>query len=145
MKITYDGRDYELDKDAIVVDEWRQLKRKYQMTPKQFDAGVDEADPDSYTFLYWVMLRQAGDTRTPLNDDLKPDIIALNHALALAAEAEKAAEPEEEADPTPAASRPDGVTPPGSGSTTGTSATSATSTSSPSPKSADSAPPKSGG
>ena len=96
--ITFEDRKYTFDKDAITIDEWRELKRKYRMTPKQFDDTIGQADPDSSTFLYWVLLRQAGDHRVPLGDELKPDIVALNHALATALTDEP--DPEPEADPT---------------------------------------------
>jgi hypothetical protein len=107
ITITYEGTAYQFDQKAITVDEWRELKRKYKMTPKAFDEGIGEADPDASTFLYWVMLRQAGDKLAVLGDQLKPDIIALNAALA-AAESD---EPEEDEaagpDPTsPSSSRP---------------------------------------
>jgi hypothetical protein len=133
MLLTYDGRDYEVDLDKVTIDEWRQLKAKYKLTPAKFQQGLSEADPDASTFFYWIMLRRGGpavpgNQRVPLSDDLRPDIIALNRALedadekatlaeldALEAEAEAKAEAERER-PTqpsssPAVSPPAPVTP----------------------------------
>ena len=134
--ITFEGKRHTFDQQKITVDEWRELKRKYGMTPKGFDEGIKEADPDASTFLYWLMLRRDGDMRTPLNDDLKPDIIALNEAIADA----EFDVPELPADPTTPGSPPDMSTRTSGGSTRGTSGNSATPTSSPSPGTADSAP-----
>lgn len=101
MIITYEGTGYDFDLDRVGVDEWRELKRKYKMTPKQFQDGTAEADPDAMTFLYLSMLRQAGRANVSLGDHLKPDIIALNHALDAAMQAEEeAAAAEPEPDPT---------------------------------------------
>jgi hypothetical protein len=118
MIITYDGRDWQFDREAITVDEWRELKRKYKMTPKGFEEGISEADPDASTFLYWVLLRQSGQQGAVLSDALKPDIIALNKAIADADADEPAEEaaPAAEADPTgggasPAPSPPGQATP----------------------------------
>jgi hypothetical protein len=107
MIISYDGKDWQFDREAITVDEWRELKRKYKMTPKGFQDGIAEADPDASTFLYWILLRQSGDQRAVLGDHLKPDVIALNEALS----AEPGEEGEEdgagpEADPTKAGASP---------------------------------------
>lgn len=98
MIITYQGHDYSFDLRAIGVDEYRQLKRKYAMTPKQFGDGLDEADPDAMTFLFWVLLRQNGTDRgLTLGDHLKPDLIELNNAVAAAQAAEREAELEAQA------------------------------------------------
>jgi hypothetical protein len=102
MIINFEGREWNFDREKITVDEWRELKRKYKMTPKGFQDGIVEADPDASTFLYWAMLHQAGQRDAPLGDNLKPDIIALNSALsesdaAEEAEAEAAAKAELEA------------------------------------------------
>jgi hypothetical protein len=113
LTISYQGTGYEYDQERVTVDEWRELKRKYQMTPRQFQDAIDQADPDASTFLYWTMLRQNGGTNgQPLGDNLKPDILALNQAEAARLEAEQAA------DPTLDGSRPDGTTPPSTGSST---------------------------
>lgn len=110
MIISYDGTDYDFDSDRISVDEWRELKRKYKMTPKAFQEGLSEADPDAMTFLYLSMLRQAGRVNVTLGDHLKPDIIALNQAVAAAQERQTAEEAEryveEAADPTKASPSP---------------------------------------
>ena len=105
MQITYEGHDYQFDQQAITVDEWRELKRKYKMTPKAFGDGIDEGDPDAMTFLYWILLRQNGGTPLPLGDHLKPGIIALNNATFEAYKAAQqaeidAAQAEAEPDPT---------------------------------------------
>jgi hypothetical protein len=100
MQITYQGTEYGFEVQKVTVDEWRELKRKYGMSPKKFSEGLDEADPDAYTFAYWVMLRQNGQGGTlTLGDHLKPDIIALNNAFGEAAQNEPEA-PEEPEDPT---------------------------------------------
>jgi hypothetical protein len=158
MKIAYDGTDYEFDQQAVTIDEWRALKRKYSMTPGAFQAAVDEADPDASTFLYWVMLRQNGkDQGVPLSDNIKLDIVKLNNAFAEAVQAEAAAAKEDpEPDPTTGGSRPDGTTSAstpkaaaatsaasGNGSSSATSSSSGASTSSSSPGTADSPAPTS--
>jgi hypothetical protein len=99
MIINYEGREWTFEASKIGVEEWRELKRKYKMTPKAFQEGLDEADPDVMTFAYWVLLRQNGGTTLPLGDQLKPDIIALNNAFGEAAQNEPD-EPEPEPDPT---------------------------------------------
>lgn len=89
----FEGRDWpDVDLEKIEVDEWRELKRKYRMTPKTFQEGIGEADPDASTFFYWLMLRRAGQHLAVLGDQLKPDIIALNKAVAVASEEEEAEE-----------------------------------------------------
>jgi hypothetical protein len=88
--ITYEGTEYDFSADRITVDEWRELKRKYKMTPGQFQEGLNDADPDAMTFLYVSMMRQAGRTNITLGDHIKPDIIALNQAIAASQEAEVA-------------------------------------------------------
>lgn len=109
MQISYDGREYSFEVEKITVDEWRELKRKYKMTPKGFTEGLDEADPDSMTFAYWVMLRQNGQQTFPLGDALKPDIIALNNAFGAAVEDG----PEAESEPDPTKGSPSTPTSPG--------------------------------
>jgi len=112
--ITYEGREYSFEVDRIDVTEWRELKRKYKMTPKQFEAGVSEADPDAMTFLYWIMLRQNGQAAPALTlgDHLKPDIVGLNNGLSEAA-GDDPDEPEAEPDPTKASgSTPTSPAPP---------------------------------
>lgn len=88
MIITYQGREYPFDETAITVDEWRELKRKYRMTPKGFEDGAENADPDAMTFLYWLLMRRDGQQQLLLGDHLKPDVIALHTALAEATSAE---------------------------------------------------------
>lgn len=124
MIIEFEGRAWEFDPKTITVDEWRQFKRIYQMTPSKFEKGVAEGDPDAYTFLYWIMLRRSGNQMVSLGDHLKPDIIALNAAVAAAAEDEPVPEPEPEPAPvptfppvsaaSPAAAFPPTTTPPSS-------------------------------
>jgi hypothetical protein len=97
MRITYLGQEYDLDLDKVGIDEWREAKRKYGLTPKAVQDGLDEADPDAMTFAYWVMLRQSGQPAGTLGDHLKPDIIALNNAVGTAVEAERKAQLEAEA------------------------------------------------
>ena len=108
MIITYEGTDYDFDSDRIGIDEWRELKRKYKMTPLGFQNGIGEADPDAMTFLFVAMQRQAGRVNVTLGDHIKVDVIALNQALSAAQEAEPdEEEPEPEPDPTKASpSRP---------------------------------------
>lgn len=101
MIITFEGQDFDFDSDRISVDEWRELKRKYKITPKGFQDGISEADPDAMTFLYVSMQRQAGNTRITLGDHIKPDIIALNQAVAAAQEAEEATAADQDAEPEP--------------------------------------------
>ena len=62
------------------------------MTPKAVQTGMDEADPDSMTVIYWTMLRQAGQQDAVLSDALKPDIILLNNAIGTAIEQEAVGE-----------------------------------------------------
>jgi hypothetical protein len=88
----FEGRDWDWEFDKIGVDEWREVKRKLKMTPKAVQDGIDEADPDSMTVVYWTMLQQAGLPGQPLGDALKPDILALNQAVGTAAELVVAAE-----------------------------------------------------
>ena len=170
----FEGRDWEFDIDSVTVDQWRELKRKYKMTPKACNDGLEEVDPDALTFAYWVMLDQNGRAGQPLGDNLKFDLIKFNNALGTATEeagkqakAAKQAELEEAAAAAvPTASRPAGLpspeppslpdttplppgeTPdpqPGTGSGAETSNGSALSTSSLSPGSALSALTNSGG
>ena len=129
MIISYEGRDWQFDRKAITVDEWRELKRKYKMTPKGFEEGISEADPDASTFLYWILLRQSGDQRAVLGDQLKPDIIALNAAIGAADDDEPEDEPEPDPtrpSPSPPASPPAPATPaPAGGSQEGAAASTA--------------------
>jgi hypothetical protein len=86
----FEGRDWDFDFDAITIDEWRIAKRSYKMTPKAVQSGLDEADPDAMTVIYWAMLRQDGQQNAVLSDALKPDIVLLNHAIGTASELEQA-------------------------------------------------------
>lgn len=91
----FEGRDWpDVNPEKIDVDEWRELKRKYRMTPKQFEEAMGEADPDASTFFYWLMLRRAGDHLAVLGDGLKFDLLELNKALSAAQEEDAAAEAE---------------------------------------------------
>lgn len=112
MIVEYEGRQYHFDPQAITVDEWRELKRKYKMTPKQFEDGLAEADPDAVTFAYWIMLRRNGRQNVPLGDHLKPDILALNDALNAAQLAELQAQPPEEEGEEAGPTRPSPSPPP---------------------------------
>lgn len=96
MIVRFEGREFEFDTDKITVDEWRELKRKYKMTPKVFQDAINEADPDASTFAYWVMIRGAGQPNAILGDNLKPDIIKLNHALMAAIDVEEKQEAADE-------------------------------------------------
>ena len=95
MIITFEGKDWQFDREKINTDEWRELQRKYKMTPKRFEEGISEAHVDASTFLYWILLRQSGDQRAVLGDHLKPDIIALNAAIG-AADADEPDDDEDE-------------------------------------------------
>lgn len=90
MIIRFEGRDTEFDSTKIDVDEWRELKRKYKMTPRAWEDGIPEADPDALTFLYWLLLRRSGEQNAVLGDGLKFDMIALHTAVGKATEAEEA-------------------------------------------------------
>lgn len=94
MIINYDGRDYHVDIDEIDIDEYRQLKTKYGMTPKAFQEGINEGDPDASTFLYWIMLRRDGQAGVPLGNQLKPNVTRLNAAMVAAVQREEAEEAE---------------------------------------------------
>src|ERR1700735_2165874 len=115
MKISYQGAEYEFDEEKIGVDEWRELKRKYKMTPLAYGKGIGEADPDASTFCYWIMLRRAGQ-QVSLGDHLKPDLLQLNKAIAEAQAAEAAAEAGEIAEQAAAGPGPTkaGASPPAS-------------------------------
>jgi hypothetical protein len=95
----FEGRDWNLDLEAVTVDEWRDLKRKYKMSPAAFEGGAAEADPDAMTFLYWVINGQNGNQSLSLGDHLKPDILKLHSAFADASKAEREAEREPEPEP----------------------------------------------
>ena len=137
--ISYEGKDFTFDQRKIDVVEWRELKRKYAMTPRGFESGLREVDPDAYTFLYWLIRRWAGDVHLTLGDHLKPDIVALFQAVADGV-SDEPPEPEAEPDPTQDGSLPDTRTRRSNGSPKGTSAKSGTSISSPSPGSVTSGP-----
>ena len=137
--ITFEDKTYTFDRSKIDVTEWRELKRKYGITPRGFEDGIKEADPDVMTFLYWLLRKRDGDVHLTLGDHLKPDIIALHAAIADAVTEEPPAE-EAEPDPTQDGSLPVTSTPISNGSSKATSATSATSISSSSPVSATSVP-----
>jgi hypothetical protein len=107
MIITFDGASYDFDPSRISIDEWRELKRKYKMTPKQWQDGVSEADPDAMTMLWLAMRRQAGTAgNMTLGDHVKVDILALHDALSDAQDDEPEPEPEPEPDPTRGSSSP---------------------------------------
>ena len=168
----FEGRDWDYDQDRITVDEFRQIKKKYQLTARGFGEGIEQGDPDALTCLYWTMLRQAGDQAAVLSDSLNFAVGPLYTAMAAAQAAEEASEkarleaeaaeaarlaavptrpaglpsPEPGSPKAPASPGPaDGEGPGSTGSSTATSSSSAASTSSPSPGSATSAPPTSEG
>jgi hypothetical protein len=120
MFIKFADRTYDFDWDAISIDEWREMKRKYKMNMRLVQQGAIEGDPDAVTCAYWAMLRQNGELgRRPLNDDLKPEpavafVLAFMAAMkdeqkrdeAEEAEAEEQAAAEAEAAENPTQPRP---------------------------------------
>ena len=116
MIIEFAGTSYDWDIDRMTVDEWREIKRKYALTPKMFEVAMAEADPDAMTCLYWSMLRQAGQTGVLLGDQLSFPLVPLLDAVFAAQkkeEEEEAAAAAEPANPTvPAPSPPASPSPP---------------------------------
>lgn len=113
MIVTFEGRDYSLDSDAITIDEYREFKRKYGLTILGFQNALIEADPDALTCAYWVMLRQNGQQNQVLGDQLKFDAPAFYTAVAEAQKQEAAEPAEAEPDPTQGSpSTPESASPP---------------------------------
>lgn len=139
--IRFEDGEYEFDFEKVSLPEYREIKRKLGLTIRTFMEGVELADPDAVTALYWLVLRTDGKhDDLVLADDLDFDVFRFLEAW-VAHEREKAAEP----DPTQAGSPPDGSTPGSASSSTGTSTASPPSTSSRSHAGAGSANGKSAG
>lgn len=111
MQFDFAGKTWDFNREAITVDQWRELKRKYRMTPKQFEEGFNEADPDALTFAWWVLLHQNGTQNVTLGDHLRFDAIGLHTAMAEALNAEAEARQAAEAEPDPTASFPPAPSP----------------------------------
>ena len=91
MNIEFQGKAYDFDQNAISLDEFREMKRKYKRTAKGFEEGITEGDPDALTCLYWVMeARQSGNQSLVLSDSIDfPGGATLYQAMADAAKAEQ--------------------------------------------------------
>lgn len=104
MIINFEGRRYDFDVDRISVGEFREVKRKYKMTVRQWQEALTDIDPDALTVLYWLMLRQDGQQNEPLGDHLDFPLATL--AAAFAAAEEDAPEEADPLDPTRGSSSP---------------------------------------
>jgi hypothetical protein len=96
VKITFEGRDWEFDPEAITLKQAVAMHMAYGFTVDGWLAALGETDPRALQCLWWLMLQQDGKVM-PLKDaDCK--IIDLSVAFA---DATDGAEEEPEPDPTP--------------------------------------------
>lgn len=136
MIISYDGRDVDFDDTfmSVTAEEWREIKRKLNLTVRGVIFGMADVDADAVTATRWLLLRAAGQHDLVLDPAEEFSVVGFAAAWREAEEAQPGPEP----DPTQAGSPPAGTTPQLTGSSTPTSEPSSASTSSPSPGTAES-------
>jgi hypothetical protein len=101
VKIQFEGRDWDLDLEAITLKQGIAMHLAYGFTLNGWLEAVGDSDPRALQCLYWLMLQQDGQIKPIKDVDCK--VVALGAAFGEAtdaAEAEQPAEDEAEADPT---------------------------------------------
>lgn len=95
MKLSFEGREWDFDEDAITIQQGIAIHLAYGFTISAWLQGMTEADPRAWQCAYWLMLQQNGITK-PIKD-CDGSLVAFMSAYAAAQEP---AEPEPEPDPT---------------------------------------------
>lgn len=119
MKITFEGREWTLDLEAITLKQAIAIHLAYGFTLDGWIAACGNADPRAFQCLYWLMLQQDGQEK-PIKD-CDCTIVALGAAFA---DAQADTEEEPPADPTSSPGSPPGDQPsPGPATRTATTRT----------------------
>ena len=116
MRITFEGREWDFDLEAITLKQAVAMHLAYGFTIDDWFKALGDADPRALQCLWWLMLQQDGKVLAIKDADCR--IMALAEAFG---EAEDAAQAEAEPDPTSQPS-PKGD-PPSSGPATPTATT----------------------
>lgn len=98
ITLTLDGESRDLALDSLLISEAREMKRLIGVASMgDFITGLQEADPDSIAFAWWLANRRAGTPLPGKFTDLDFDIEGLRVSVPMDDELETAAE--EDADP----------------------------------------------
>jgi len=60
MRVTFEGKEFELDLDEITTGQAKVIKVHTGHTLKSLADGMQEGDPDALRALYWLMHVQTG-------------------------------------------------------------------------------------
>ena len=101
MRITFEGRDWELDLEAITLKQGVAMHMAYGFTVDGWLTALGDADPRALQVLYWLMLQQDGQHVAVKDADCR--IVDLATAFAEIT-------PEDEAEPDP--TQPPQLSPP---------------------------------
>ena len=104
MNITFEGRDWEFDLEAITVKQAVAMHLAYGFTLDGWMSAVAETDPRALQCLWWLMLQQDGQVTAIKDADCKLIDLSVAFADATGEDDEAAGEP----DPTPPSVPPDG-------------------------------------
>ena len=117
MKITFEGREWDFDLEAITLKQGVAMHLAYGFTLDAWFRALQETDPRALQCLWWLILQQDGQVM-PIKD-ADCSLIDLSVAFGEAQDAEDGEGEEPEADPTPP-TPPDAPPSPGPGTPTAT-------------------------
>jgi hypothetical protein len=60
MKIEFEDKTYDVEVDALDLDEAMFIKVKFGFTLRGWQSALEESDPSALLALYWLMLKQNG-------------------------------------------------------------------------------------
>jgi hypothetical protein len=99
MQVMFEDKEYELDVEGLSFTEARYIYRQTGLTVKGLLDGLTELNPDAAASLYWLMLKQNGQT---MDINKLPDFPILKFAEAILS----ANEADEEGEPDPTLAEP---------------------------------------
>lgn len=98
ITLTLDGQSRDLDLSSLLISEAREMKRLIGVSSMaDFITGLQQSDPDSIAFAWWLACARAGQPLAGKFTDLDFDIEGLRVSVPLDEEQDTAAE--EDADP----------------------------------------------
>ena len=101
MLVTFEGKEYNFDIEALDLSEARTIKRQTGLTLRALMTGLEEMDPDALAALYWLMQKQNGIAADP--NKVNFPLLKFAEALIAAFEAESEAQEENPTEADPAA------------------------------------------
>lgn len=92
MIVKYDGREYTFDPEEIELKQAMVIKGKTGYNLLQWQAALEQGDPDALRAMYWLMLTQSGEVADM--DLVNFKIVRFAEALRQAQETEGESEPD---------------------------------------------------